>query len=66
MLPDSLEEDRAVLGREFWNAFDVVAGRATGNAPAAETGAPSGQALKLSPQEQLVAAFGFVTLKPPS
>jgi len=37
MLPDTLGEDRAVLGREFWNAFDVVAGRATGNAPAAES-----------------------------
>jgi hypothetical protein len=35
MLPDSLEEDRAVLAREFWNAFDVVAGRATVNMPAA-------------------------------
>ena len=37
MLPDSLREDRAVLGREFWNAFDVVAGRGTGNAPAGES-----------------------------
>ena len=35
MLPDSLEEDRAVLAREFWNAFDVEAGRATANMPAA-------------------------------
>jgi hypothetical protein len=26
----------------------------------------TGYALKLSPQEQLVAAFGFFTLKPPS
>jgi len=35
MLPDSLGEDRAVLGREFWNAFDVVAARATADMPAA-------------------------------